>query len=86
MLYVFDAVGTFWSNKMLRFPLDVKLFRRNSNMSSFSVQLSNASGIVEVHCARVVKAASNELERKLTLLGRDEFGFIGGFDENERHH
>lgn len=50
----------------------VRLFRRN-NRTSFSVQLSNTSGIVEVHCTQVlVKPPSSkmQLEDLLLKMGR----------------
>ena len=61
--------------------MDVRLFRRN-NKQSFSVQLSQTSGVVEVHCTSTIVDPPLEvdaLERKLLRLGREEFGCLGGF-------
>lgn len=65
---------------------DVRLFRRN-NKHSFSVQLSPASGVVEVHCAGGSILVDpplkvDQLERMLVQLGRERFGCMGGFSDS----
>ena len=67
--------------------MHVRLFRRNGK-DSFSVQLSPSSGVVEVRCSSIevlppqgfAMMADRDLEERLLLLGRKEFGCMGGFE------
>lgn len=58
--------------------MDVCLLRQ-SGKSSFVVQLSPSSGVVEVHCVQVEAAAAKDLDSALQMMtGRSKHG-IGGF-------